>query len=155
MKIKVTSNFSFEKLINFLEKGKGLGDTVDRYITKPIIEDSTAKIRNNEVTPATSEKTLARRRAIKSPPTISNSTLYDTGKLHDSIRLTDKRGWEKTSSVLKNAKLIEMERYGYYHQIGSGTKKREFLELAIKNADTASKEIMKRMVRSWKTKLAK
>ena len=155
MKIKVTSNFSFEKLINFLERGKGLGETIDRYITKPIIEDSKAKIRNNEVTPATSEKTLARRRARKSPPTISNSTLYDTGKLHDSIRLSDKRGIQ-SSIILKNAKRIEMEEYGKYHQLGMGrNKQRKFLDLSIKNADKASTEIMKRMVRSWKKRLAK
>ena len=49
-----------------------------------------------------------------------------------------------------------MLEYGKYHQLGMPpNKKREFLELSIKNADTASSEIMKRMVRSWKKRLAK
>ena len=155
MKIKVTSNFSFAKLINFLEKGKGLGETIDRYITNPLIEDSKEKIRNNEVTPKTLPSTLKRRRARKFPKTISDSTLYDTGKLHDSIRLSDKRGIQ-SSIILKNAKRIEMEEYGKYHQLGMGrNKQRKFLDLSIKNADKASTEIMKRMVRSWKKRLAK
>ena len=155
MKIKVTSNFSFAKLINFLEKGKGLGKTIDKFITNPLIEDSKERIRNNEVTPRTLPVTLKRRRARKSPKTISDSTLYDTGKLHDSIRLSDKRGTQ-TSIILKNAKRIEMEEYGKYHQLGMGrNKQRKFLDLSIKNADKASTEIMKRMVRSWKKRLAK
>ena len=155
MKIKVASNFSFAKLINFLEKGKGLGETIDKFITNPLIEDSKERIRNNEVTPRTLPVTLKRRRARKSPKTISDSTLYDTGKLHDSIRLSDKRGTQ-TSIILKNAKRIEMEEYGKYHQLGMGrNKQRKFLDLSIKNADKASTEIMKRMVRSWKKRLAK
>ena len=152
MKIKVTSNFSFGKLINFLERGDGLGDTIDRYITNPIIEDSKEKIRSNQVTPATTPATLAKRRARKSPRTISNSTLYDTGKLHDSIRLSDKRG----TGILKNAKSIEFLKYGKYHQFGDETnRQREFIDLSIKNAETASSELMKRMEKSWKKKLAK
>jgi len=155
LKIKVASNFSFAKLINFLEKGKGLGETIDKFITNPLIEDSKERIRNNEVTPRTLPVTLKRRRARKSPKTISDSTLYDTGKLHDSIRLSDKRGTQ-TSIILKNAKRIEMEEYGKYHQLGMGrNKQRKFLDLSIKNADKASTEIMKRMVRSWKKRLAK
>ena len=49
-----------------------------------------------------------------------------------------------------------MVEYGKYHQLGMGrNKKREFLSLSIENADVASKEIIKRMVRSWKKRLAK
>ena len=152
MKIKMTSNFSFDKLINYIQSSKGFGDTIDRYITSPIIEDSKEKIRNNEVTPATSRKTLAIRRARKSPRTISDSTLYDTGKLHDSIRLSDKRG----AGILKNAKSIEFFKYGKYHQFGDETnRQREFIDLSIKHAETASSELMKRMEKSWKKKLAK
>lgn len=155
MKIKITSNFSFEKLINFLEKGKGLGETIDKFITNPLIEDSKAKIRNNEVTPRTLPITIKRRRARKFPPTISDSTLYDTGKLHDSIRLSDKRGTQ-TSILLKNARRIEMLEYGKYHQLGMPpNKQRKFLELSSKSERKASKAIISRMVRSWKKKLAK
>ena len=151
----MTSNFSFAKLINYIENNKGFGEVIDKHITKPLIEDSKRKIREDFVTPPTTTKTLRKRRARKFPPTISNSTLYDTGKLHDSIRLSDKRGIQ-TSIILKNAKRIEMLEYGKYHQLGmSPNKKREFLDLTIKNADTASSEIMKRMVRSWKKKFAK
>ena len=152
MKIKMTSNFSFAKLLNYIQSSKGFGDTIDRYITNPIIEDSKRKIREDFVTPPTTTKTLRKRRARKFPPTISNSTLYDTGKLHDSIRLSDKRG----TGILKNAKSIEFLKYGKYHQFGDETnRQREFIDLSIKNAETASSELMKRMEKSWKKKLAK
>ena len=148
----MTSNFSWIKLIKFIQRDQTFNKAIDKYITKPIIEDSKEKIRNNEVTPATSRKTLAIRRARKSPRTISDSTLYDTGKLHDSIRLSDKRG----AGILKNAKSIEFLKYGKYHQFGDETnRQREFIDLSIKNAETASSELMKRMEKSWKKKLAK
>ena len=150
MKLKMTSNFSWTKAINYLTNSKDFGQIVDQNITKPLIEDSKEKIRSNQVTPATTKETLIRRRARKFPPTISDSTLYDTGKLHDSIRLSDKRGIQ-TSIILKNAKRIEMLEYGKYHQLGMGrNKRREFLDLSIKNADTASSEIMKGIERNWK-----
>ena len=155
MRIKATSNFSFAKLIDYLETNKGLGKVVDEYITKPLIEDSKRKIREDFVTPPTTRKTLKKRKARKFPPTKGTSTLYDTGKLHDSIRLSDKRG-KQTSILLKDAKRIEMAEYGKYHQLGLGkNKKREFLDLTLKNTDTASREIIKLMVRSWKKRLAK
>ena len=155
MKIKITSNFSFEKLINFLKKGKGLGTTIDRYITKPLVEDSKSKIRNNKVTPRTSPSTLKKRMARATPKAISSSTLYDTGKLHDSIRLSDKRGTQ-TSILLKNARRIEMLEYGKYHQLGMPpNKQRKFLELSSKSERKASRAIISRMVRSWKKKIAK
>lgn len=159
MKIKATSNFSFAKLIDYLETNKGFGEVIDEYITKPLIEDSKRKIREDFVTPPTTRKTLKKRKARKFPPTKGTSTLYDTGKLHDSIRLSDKVAGKKgvqASILLKNAKRIEMAEYGKYHQLGLGrNKKREFLDLTIKNTDKASSEIVKRMVRSWKKKLAK
>ena len=152
MKIKVTSNFSFGKLIDYIKNNKGFGETIDKYITSPIVESSKERIRNNEVTPPTTPATLEISRAIKSPPTISDSTLYDTGKLHDSIRLSDKRG----TGILKSAKKIEFLEYGKYHQFNKNkSKRRKFIDLSIKNAETASSEIMKRMQSSWKKKLAK
>ena len=148
----MTSNFSWIKLIKFIQRDQTFNKAIDKYITKPIIEDSKEKIRSNQVTPATTPATLAKRRARKSPRTISNSTLYDTGKLHDSIRLSDKRG----AGILKNAKSIEFLKYGKYHQFGDETnRQREFIDLSIKNAETASSELMKRMEKSWKKKLAK
>ena len=59
-------------------------------------------------------------------------------------------------SFLKGLKNIEMVKYGKYHQFGDDrNKKREFINLSTKNADIASKELMKRMVRSWKKRLPK
>ena len=160
MKIKATSNFSFAKLVDYIENNKGFGDLIDKHITKPLIEDSKANIKDNKVTPPTLPSTIKRRKATKSPKSLgSNSTLYDTGKLYNSIRFSDKVAGEKgiqASILLKNAKRIEMVEYGKYHQLGMGrNKKREFLSLSIENADVASKEIIKRMVRSWKKRLAK
>ena len=104
MKIKITSNFSFAKLVNYIENNKGFGEVIDEYVTKPLIKDSKANIKDNKVSPATDPKTIKKRKARKYPKSLgSNSTLYDTGKLHDSIRLSDKRGIQ-TSILLKNAK---------------------------------------------------
>ena len=160
MKIKATSNFSFAKLVDYIENNEGFGDLIDKHITKPLIEDSKANIKDNKVTPPTLTSTIKRRKARKSPKSLgSNSTLYDTGKLYNSIRFSDKVAGKKgiqASILLKNAKRIEMVEYGKYHQLGMGrNKKREFLSLSIENADVVSKEIIKRMVRSWKKRLAK
>ena len=156
MQIKYTSNFSWTKLLDYLKNGKDFGKTIDKYITEPLIEDSKERIRTNKVTPATLPSTLRRRHARKSPKSIGgNTTLYDTGKLHDSIRLSDKRG-KQTSILLKGAKRIEMAEYGKYHQLGySPNKKREFLDLSLDNTERANAEIVKRLVRSFKKKIRK
>ena len=156
----MTSNFSWIKLIKFIQRDQTFNKAIDRYITNPLIEDSKGKIRSNQVTPATTTKTLEKRRARKFPPTISNSTLYDTGKLHDSIRIGKTKEaivvGSGAGSFLRGLRGIEMEKYGYYHQIGKGrNKKREFINLTVKSADKASSELMSIMVGSWKKKLAK
>ena len=152
----MTSNFSWIKLIKFIQRDQTFNKAIDKYITKPIIEDSKEKIRSNKVKPATTNVTLAKRRARKFPPTISNSTLYDTGKLHDSIKMTDVNVHPSFKNFGRGLKNIEMEKYGNYHQLGMGrNKKREFIDLSIESADKASIELMKRMVRSFKRRLAK
>jgi len=157
--IKYSSNFSWTKLMRYLKDGKDFGRTVDKFITEPLIEDSKKNIKENKVTPKTLPATLKKRKARKTPKSIGgNTTLYDTGKLHDSIRLSDKRGTQ-TSILLKGAKRIEMAEYGKYHQIGSPqyspNKKREFLSLSVDNADKASAEMVRRMVRAFKSKIRK
>tara|TARA_Y100000593_G_C4195850_1_gene279277 strand:+ start:125 stop:592 length:468 start_codon:yes stop_codon:yes gene_type:complete len=155
MELKITSNFSFVKAIKHIMKDASFGKVIDEHITKPIIEDSKEKISGDFVTPPTLAKTLRKRRARKFPPTISDSTLYDTGKLHDSIRFSDKKSVQ-SSILLKDAKQIEMEEYGKYHQLGSPpNKKREFIDLTVKNTEKASLEITKRIVRAMKKRLPK
>ena len=156
MQIKYTSNFSWTKLLDYLKNGKDFGKTIDKYITEPLIEDSKKKIRTNKIKPATLPVTLRKRKGRKNPKSIGGTpTLYDTGKLHDSIRLSDKRGIQ-TSILLKGAKRIEMEEYGKYHQLGMGrNKKREFLSLSIDNTDKANAEIIRKLVRSMKKKIRK
>ena len=158
MNLKISSNFSWTKLLKFFMQNEEFGQVINKYITEPIVEDSKEAIRSNKVTPATLPITLKMRKARKSPKSISNSTLYDTGKLHDSIKMSDIGGFEGFGyqSFLKGLKNIEMVKYGKYHQFGDDrNKKREFINLSTKNADIASKELMKRMVRSWKKRLPK
>ena len=161
MDIKYSSNFSWTKLMKYLKDGKDFGRTVDKFITEPLIEDSKKNIKENKVTPKTLPATHKRRHARKNPTSIGgNTTLYDTGKLHDSIRLSDKRGTQ-TSILLKGAKRIEMAEYGKYHQLGTSRNqyvphpKREFLSLSIDNAERANAEIVRRMVRAFKSKIRK
>ena len=161
MDIKYSSNFSWTKLLRYLKDGKDFGRTVDKFITEPLIEDSKKNIKENKVTPKTLPVTLRKRKSRKHPKSIGgDTTLYDTGKLHDSIRLSDKRGTQ-TSILLKGAKRIEMAEYGKYHQLGTSRNKyaphpkREFLRLGVNNADKASAEMVRRMVRAFKSKIRK
>lgn len=161
MDIKYSSNFSWTKLLRYLKDGKDFGRTVDKFITEPLIEDSKKNIKENKVTPKTLPVTLRKRKSRKTPKSIGgDTTLYDTGKLHDSIRLSDKRGTQ-TSILLKGAKRIEMAEYGKYHQLGTSRNKyvphpkREFLSLSVNNADKASAEMVRRMVRAFKSKIRK
>ena len=105
MKLKITSNFSWTKLLHYMQNNVAFGETINKYITEPVIKDSKEKIRSNKVKPATTDVTLAKRRARKFPPTISNSTLYDTGKLVNSIRYN------------KNKKAIYAVDYASYHKV--------------------------------------
>ena len=152
MKLKITSNFSWTKLLKYMQESTDFSETISERITKPIVEDSKRKIREDFVTPPTVPETLRKRRARKFPPTISNSTLYDTGKLHDSIRMTK----ADSNIAFKYLKNIEMVEYGKYHQLGTGkNKQRKFIDLTVKNAETASQHIVRKMKLAMKTKLAK
>lgn len=152
MKLKITSNFSWTKLLKYMQESTDFSETISERITKPIVEDSKRKIREDFVTPPTLPETLRKRRARKFPPTISNSTLYDTGKLHDSIRMTK----ADSNIAFKYLKNIEMVEYGKYHQLGTGkNKQRKFIDLTVKNAETASQHIVRKMKLAMKTKLAK
>ena len=135
-----------------MQESTDFSETISERITKPIVEDSKRKIREDFVTPPTLPETLRKRRARKFPPTISNSTLYDTGKLHDSIRMTK----ADSNIAFKYLKNIEMVEYGKYHQLGTGkNKQRKFIDLTVKNAETASQHIVRKMKLAMKTKLAK
>ena len=152
MKLKITSNFSWTKLLKYMQESTDFSETISERITKPIVEDSKRKIREDFVTPPTLPETLRKRRARKFPPTISDSTLYDTGKLHDSIRMTK----ADSNIAFKYLKNIEMVEYGKYHQLGTGkNKQRKFIDLTVKNAETASQHIVRKMKLAMKTKLAK
>ena len=67
----------------------------------------------------------------------------------------------ETGLLLKGAKRIEMAEYGKYHQLGTSRNKyaphpkREFLSLSVDNADKASAEMVRRMVRAFKSKIRK
>ena len=151
-KLKITSNFSWAKLLDYVQKSTDFSETVSERITKPIVEDAKRKIREDFVTPPTTRETLRKRRARKFPKTISNSTLYDTGKLHDSIRMVE----ADSNIAFKYLKNIEMVEYGKYHQLGIGkNKKRKFIDLTVKNAETASQHIVRKMKLAMKRKLAK
>ena len=147
--------------MRYLKDSKDFGRTVDRFITEPLIEDSKKNIKENKETPKTLPVTLKKRKSRNHPKSIGgDTTLYDTGKLHDSIKARDPEGFQE-SIILKNAKRIEMAEYGKYHQLGTSRNnyaphpKREFLSLSVDNADKASAEMVRRMVRAFKSKIRK
>lgn len=143
MKLEIKSNFNFINLIRHIQKSSEFGDSLNKHITSKIISDSKNKIRSNEVKPRTSDVTLKRRRARKNPPTISDSTLYDTGKLHDSLKLTNVDVHPDFKRFGKTLKNIQMIYYGQYHQFPNPRNRlRKFIEISEKNALAAQKEII-------------
>tara|TARA_R110002020_G_scaffold371014_1_gene582645 strand:- start:398 stop:865 length:468 start_codon:yes stop_codon:yes gene_type:complete len=155
MKLEITSNFSWTKLLEYMQNDLSFGETINKHITKPIVEDSKRKIREDFVTPPTLPVTLRKRRARKFPPTISDSTLHDTGKLHDSIKMTDVDVHPSFKNFCRGLKNIEMEEYGKYHQLGIGrNKKRKFIDLTIESAEIASQHIVRKMKLAMKKQLS-
>ena len=149
IKLSYKTNFSFSKLKRYIQTRK-FGKVVDEVIAKPLVEDSKERIRTNKVKPATSPQTIKKRRARKSPKTISDSTLYDTGKLHDSIKLTNQAS---SDSSIKMSDGVEFIEYGKHHQFNPNeSKKREFISFTVKNAEKASENIKQEFERAWRQK---
>jgi len=155
MNIKMTSNFSWTKLLKFITHDKRFGSLVGKEIGEGIVEATKRKIKSNEVTPKTSPRTLELRRNRKHPKSIGgNTTLYDTGKLLNSIKLsaTEQAG---DYNFLRGLRPIEMVGYGASHQFGKdGMKKREFISVP-KTQEQVSQKLMSLMSRAWKKRMAK
>tara|TARA_R100000353_G_scaffold22791_6_gene20082 strand:- start:601 stop:1065 length:465 start_codon:yes stop_codon:yes gene_type:complete len=153
MKLKIGNNFSFLNLLRYVITNPEFGETVNTHITDKIVEDSKSKIRENRVKPRTTDATLKKRRARKNPPTISDSTLYDTGKLHDSIKLTNAEVDPSFQIFAKTTKNIEFIEYGKYHQFkGLSKKRREFIEVKRENLDKAEEVIVKNFNKAMRRK---
>ena len=149
IKLSYKTNFSFSKLKRYIQTRK-FGKVVDELVAEPLVKDSKERIRTNKVKPPTSPQTIRKRRARKSPKTISNYTLYDTGKLHDSIQLTKEAS---SGSSIKMSDGIEFIEYGKHHQFNPDeSRKREFISLTVKNAQKASEDIKQEFERAWRQK---
>jgi len=153
MKIKAGANFSFSKLLNYVNSSE-FGDFLSNVSVNPIIEASKEKIKSGDIRPPIKKSTIKRRRYKKSIS--SFSPLYDTGNLYKSLQLSDVR---TGSGVLKGTKGIMMERYGLYHlqgfrDKGGGTVPiRNFI--AFKGAEKASDSVIRRFREKFRRKLSK
>jgi hypothetical protein len=129
--MKFKSNFSFAKMLSYA-KSKKFHKQSGTSIIDPMVKDSKKFIKANKVTPPTSTKTLKERHLRESPKSIGgNTTLYDTGKLHDVIK------------------------YGQYHLKGDGVPQRNFLVLDPKNEEKAVKKIVEKLLDVSVAKMSK
>jgi hypothetical protein len=140
MKIKLGANFSFSKLLNYINSSE-FGDFVSNTSVNPIIKASKEKIINGKVKPLLKRATIRARKQRNSKAV--NTPLYDTGALYKSLQLSDVR---TDSGVLKGTKGIMMEKYGLYHLQGfrgrSGRRvpKRNFIK--FKSSDKISNKLI-------------
>ena len=142
MRIKIKSTFSFSKLAKYV-KSQEFNKFSNNSIVNPMVKDSKAYIKANKVTPATHPNTLKERRKRKSPKSIGgNTTLYDTGVLHDSIKKAEGMG-------------VEFVKYGLKHITGDRVPERNFLVLDPKNSLKISNDIVKKFKKIFTTRLAK
>ena len=150
MKIKVTSNFSFQKLLNYVKSEK-FNDYGGQVIFNPLASSSKKYIREGKVKPALRQKTIDARRARKTPKSIGGiKPLYDTGKLVNSVKYK-KIGKERG---------LAMESYGEKHLKGYNWKgvkvpARKFLFFDKPEADKVSSKIVKNLRQAFRRRLAK
>ena len=149
MNLEINANFSFLKMFKYASSG-AFGLYARNQILDPVIEESKKMMRENRIEPATSPKTIKRRMARKSPKAISSNTLYDTGALHDSLKVTHAGGWHFGKEQLLG---IEMEHYGKYHLFPEDpSKKRNFISIDSDNDEKVSNKITRRLSRSFRSK---
>ena len=153
MKIKAEANFSFNKLLNYINSSE-FGDFLSNVSVNPIIKASKEKIISGKVKPPLAKATRKARRYRN--PKAANTPLYDTGSLYKSLQLSDVR---TESGALKGTKGIMMERYGLYHlqgftgRSGKQVPKRNFI--AFKGAEKASDSVISRFREKFRRKLSK
>ena len=141
MKLKIKSNISFMKLARFVHSKQFSNEVVDMIID-PLVEDSKKAIKNGEITPALSPKTLEIRRTRKSPKSIGgDKPLYDTGALHKSIKASDKN--DNYSFGTEQSLGIEFLKYGLKHIQGNGVPERNFIKLKPDTSTKISKEVIR------------
>ena len=107
MKLEITRNFSFGKI---LDKSERIIKDVIGETAEVVVETSTKFIKSKQVKPPLKPATLARRRARGNS---DNTPLLDTGNLVDTMK------------VVKDG--FEMVEYGLRHHSGIGRPKRPFL----------------------------
>ena len=158
MNLKMTSNFSWTKLLKFITHDKRFGKFVGKEIGEKIIKDSKDRIINNRVKPATLPITLRKRQGRKFPKSIGgDTTLYDTGKLLNSIKLS-KSEQSGDYNFLRGLNPIELgdADYGAFHQLGLGShKKRPFIDISAENYEGVSKKLMSIISRTWRKRIPK
>ena len=114
-------------------------------IINPMAKDSKEFIKSDKVTPKVTPETLKKRHSRERPKSIGgNTTLYDTGKLHKSIK--------RSKSVDYG---IDVIKYGQYHLEGDGVPQRNFLVLNPKNEDKAAQKIVEKLIDVSMTKMSK
>ena len=149
MNLEISSNFSFLKMFKYASSG-AFGLYARNQILDPVIEESKKMMRENRIEPATSPKTIKRRMARKSPKAISSNTLYDTGALHDSLKVTHAGGWHFGKEQLLG---IEMEHYGKYHLFPKDfLPERNFISIDSDNNEKTSSKITRRLISRFKSK---
>ena len=142
--MKFKSNFSFGKMHNYAKSKKFHKKSGD-LIINPMVKDSKEFIKSDKVTPKVTTKTLEKRHSRKSPKSIGgNTTLYDTGRLHNSLK--------RSKSVDYG---IDMVDYAKKHLSLPTGNPRNFLVLDPKNEDKAVEKIVEKLIDVSMTKMSK
>ena len=139
--MKFKSNFSFARMLKRAES-KTFQNKTSESIINPMVKDSKEFIKSNKVTPATTTKTLEKRRQRKTPKSIGgNTTLYDTGTLYKSLK--------RSKSVPYG---IDMVDYGEKHLSLPVGNPRNFLTLSEKSENEANKKLVDNLIEASMTK---
>tara|TARA_Y100000361_G_C11129050_1_gene327752 strand:+ start:819 stop:1238 length:420 start_codon:yes stop_codon:yes gene_type:complete len=139
--MKFKSNFSFARMLKRAES-KTFQKKTSEFVINPMVKESKEFIKSNKVTPATTTKTLEKRRKRKTPKSIGgNTTLYDTGTLYKSLK--------RSKSVPYG---IDMVDYGEKHLSLPVGNPRNFLTLSEKSENEANKKLVDNLVEASMTK---
>ena len=132
MKLKITSNFSFKKLLNFV-RSDAFATQKRKMLGSHIAQSSKRFIMQGKVKPALAKSTIKRR---MKDGINTNTPLFKTGTLANSLKAT-KEG-------------IEGSHYGKFHLKGDGVPERNFITIEEEKIKKPMNKLVKKMKKAMK-----
>ena len=132
MKLKITSNFSFRKLLDFV-KSDAFPAQKNKILGSHVAESSKRFIMQGKVKPSLAKETIKSR--MKQGYN-TNTPLFRTGTLANSLKVT-KKG-------------IEGAKYGKFHLKGDGVPQRNFIAFEEEKIKKPLNTLVKKMEKAMK-----